>query len=102
VRETGPFWDEIYERRKLQGTVLHSFDAWLLIRGMRTLFLRVEKATANALAIARHFEGHEGLEAVLYPGLPSHPDHAVAKAPDRRALWRHDVGHCAGALSRWQ
>lgn len=79
VRDTGPFWDEIYERRKLQGTVLHSFDAWLLIRGMRTLFLRVEKATQNALAIARHFEAHKGLEAVLYPGLPSHPGHAVAK-----------------------
>jgi cystathionine gamma-synthase len=80
TNETGPLWDAIYERRKLQGTVLHSFDAWLLIRGMRTLFLRVEKATQNALAIARHFEGHKGLEAVLYPGLPSHPGHAIAKA----------------------
>lgn len=79
LRETGTLWEEICMVRKLQGTVLHSFDAWLLIRGMRTLFLRVEKATRNALAIARHFEHHPRLEVVLYPGLPSHPGHAVAQ-----------------------
>lgn len=78
VRETGPYWDEIFLRRKLQGTVLHSFDAWLLIRGMRTLMLRYEKATQNALKIANHFEGHPRIEAVLYPGLPSHPGHEIA------------------------
>ena len=79
ARETGPYWEDIYMVRKLQGTVLQSFDAWLLIRGMRTLFLRVEKATQNALAIAKHFEGHPKLDAVLYPGLPSHPGHEIAK-----------------------
>jgi len=79
VRQTGAFWDEIVATRKLQGTVLQSFDAWLLIRGLRTLILRYERATENALAFARHFEGHPALEAVLYPGLPSHPGHAVAK-----------------------
>ncbi|MBO6674092.1 MAG: aminotransferase class V-fold PLP-dependent enzyme [Rhizobiales bacterium] len=82
VRETGGeggFWDEIALIRKLQGTVLQSFDAWLLVRGMRTLFLRVEKASANAMAIAKHFDGHPALDAVLYPGLPSDPGHAVAK-----------------------
>ena len=79
VRETGAFWDELILTRKLQGTVLQSFDAWLLIRGMRTLFLRYERATGNALALARHFEGHPALESVLYPGLPSHPGHEVAK-----------------------
>ena len=65
--------------RKLQGTVLQSFDAWLLIRGMRTLFLRVEKACQNAMAVARHFDGHPMIEAVHYPGLPNDPGHAVAK-----------------------
>lgn len=79
VRETGEEWEKIELIRKLQGTVLHSFDAWLLIRGMRTLFLRVEKASANTMAIAKHFEGHPHLDAVLYPGLPSDPGHAVAK-----------------------
>lgn len=82
VRETGGeggYWEQIALIRKLQGTVLQSFDAWLLVRGMRTLFLRVEKASANAMAIAKHFEGHLALEAVLYPGLPSDPGHEVAK-----------------------
>jgi len=45
---------------------------------MRTLHLRVKQASANALAIARHFEGHGKLKAVLYPGLKSHPGHAIA------------------------
>lgn len=80
VRETGAFWDEIALIRKLQGTVLHSFDAWMLIRGMRTLFLRVDKCCQNAMAVARHFHGHQHIEAVHYPGLPSDPGHAIAKA----------------------
>lgn len=79
VRETGEYWDQIALIRKLQGTVLHSFDAWLLIRGIRTLFLRVERSCQNAMAIAKHFEGHQHLDAVLYPGLPSDPGHEVAK-----------------------
>jgi len=79
VKHTGAYWEEIAHIRKLQGTVLHSFDAWLLIRGMRTLMLRYERATENALAVAAHLEAHPGIEAVMYPGLPSHPGHAIAK-----------------------
>ncbi|MEH6445904.1 MAG: PLP-dependent aspartate aminotransferase family protein [Oceanospirillaceae bacterium] len=79
VRETGQYWEDIFWVRKLQGTALTSFDAWLLIRGMRTLFLRVEKACANTMKIAKHFHGHEHIEAVLYPGLPSDPGHEIAK-----------------------
>jgi cystathionine gamma-synthase len=79
VNETGSYWQEIATIRKLQGTILHSFDASLLIRGMRTLFLRVEKSSTNAMAIAKHFEGHRQLEAVLFPGLISHPGHEIAK-----------------------
>ncbi|WP_419902705.1 trans-sulfuration enzyme family protein [Kiloniella sp.] len=79
VKEIGQYWEDIFWIRKLQGTVLHSFDAWLLIRGMRTLFLRVEKSCKNAMAIAKHFEGHQHIEAVLYTGLPSDPGHEVSK-----------------------
>ncbi len=79
VKETGAYWDMIAHIRKLQGTVLHSFDAWLLIRGMRTLLLRYERATQNALKIASYLETHPGVEQVLYPGLPSHPGHEIAK-----------------------
>ena len=75
----GPLAEELALVRKLQGSVMAPFDAWLLIRGMRTLYLRYEKSSANALAIAEHFDGHPAVEAVLYPGLPSHPGHEVAK-----------------------
>ncbi len=79
VAETGTLWDDIILTRTLQGTTLQSFDAYLLIRGMRTLHLRVERAAANAMQIAKHLEGHRHVAAVLYPGLPSHPGHEVAK-----------------------
>ena len=71
-------WEEIRHARTLMGGVLGPFECWLLLRGMRTLHLRYERQAANALAIARHFEHHPGLEAVLYPGLESHPGHAIA------------------------
>jgi cystathionine gamma-synthase len=73
---TGPFWDDLRKVRSLTGTVLAPFEAWLLIRGLRTLFLRYERASENALAIARHFDGHPAVTRVLYPGLESHPRHA--------------------------
>ena len=71
-------WEEIRHARTLMGGVLGPFEGWLLLRGMRTLHLRYERQAANALAIARHFEQHPRLEAVLYPGLESHPGHATA------------------------
>jgi len=91
VREIGPFLDEIVLIRKLQGTVLHSFDAYMLIRGMRTLFLRVEKCCKNAMAVAKHFEGHKHVEVVHYPGLPNDPGHEVSK--------RQTNGQFGGMLS---
>lgn len=72
-------WSRVCANRVFGGAVLGSFETWLLHRGLRTLHLRVERASANTLAIARHFEGHEKLVAVLYPGLERHPGHAVAK-----------------------
>ena len=71
-------WRQVGEARWLGGAVLGPFEAWLLIRGLRTLYLRVRRASETALAIASHFEGHEKLDAVLYPGLSNHPGHAVA------------------------
>jgi cystathionine gamma-synthase len=73
-----PFWQRIRSWRRTAGAVPGPFEAWLLSRGMRTLFLRVRRASETALTIARHFERHQRLLAVLYPGLPSHPGHAIA------------------------
>ncbi|MEZ5557804.1 MAG: PLP-dependent aspartate aminotransferase family protein [Pseudomonadales bacterium] len=72
------FWSRIRRIRAESGAVLGTFEAWLLQRGMRTLYLRVHRASASALRIAQHFEGHPRVSAVLYPGLASHPGHAVA------------------------
>ena len=72
-------FQQIDEIRTQAGAILGSFEAWLLQRGMRTLFLRVRKASESALAIAKRFDGHPRLRAVLYPGLPSHPGHEIAK-----------------------
>ncbi len=60
------------------GAIVGPFEAALLLRGMRTLFVRVERQSASALTVARHFEKTAGVAAVLYPGLESHPQHALA------------------------
>jgi cystathionine gamma-synthase len=78
LREAGPLADELREVRTLMGGVLAPFEAWLLIRGMRTLFLRYERASATALLLARRLQAHPRVERVLYPGLPDHPRHDVA------------------------
>jgi cystathionine gamma-synthase len=73
-------WSRIRNARTHGGAVLGSFESWLLVRGMRTLALRVERASANAMALAERLVDHPGVVEVLYPGLPDHPGHAVAKA----------------------
>jgi len=61
------------------GGILGPLDAFLLIRGLKTLSLRVERACATALQLAQHLEGRPGVECVLYPGLPSHPQYELAR-----------------------
>jgi cystathionine gamma-synthase len=73
-----PFWERLRSWRRHAGATLGPFEAWLLQRGMRTLFLRVRRASETALILSRHFHQHPALKAVLYPGLPSHPGHEIA------------------------
>jgi len=73
-----PFWERIRSWRRNAGAMPGPFEAWLLQRGMRTLFLRVHRTSQTALAIATRFREHPALSAVLYPGLPGHPGHAIA------------------------
>ncbi|KGM88586.1 Cystathionine beta-lyase/cystathionine gamma-synthase [Roseovarius mucosus DSM 17069] len=78
-REPGTaMWQEIVTDRHDAGAVMGPFEAWLLMRGMRTLPLRMERMCENALAVARYLEGHAQVETVLYPGLESHAGHAIA------------------------
>jgi len=80
VREDSPYWQRVRKVRAQLGGTLGSFEAWLLVRGMRTLHVRVAAQCASALRIATHFERHPLVEAVLYPGLPAFPGHEVARA----------------------
>jgi cystathionine gamma-synthase len=73
-----PFWARVCRNRSGYGAVLGPFEAWLLLRGLRTLYLRVRRASDSALAVARHFDGRPERCQVLYPGLESHPAHAAA------------------------
>jgi cystathionine beta-lyase/cystathionine gamma-synthase len=63
----------------VMGAALSPFDAWLLLRGIRTLGLRVERHNQNGLMLARFFESHPKIERVNYPGLKSHPQHELAR-----------------------
>lgn len=74
-----PRWQAVATLRTKIGAPLPPFECFLLQRGLRTLFVRYRQASANALAIARHFERHPKVASVLYPGLDSHPGHSVAK-----------------------
>ena len=60
------------------GNILGAFEAAMLLRGMRTLYVRVRHQCAVAMTIARHFAGHPAIADVFYPGLATHPGHAVA------------------------
>ena len=71
-------WKRLKAIRHDMGAVTGSFEAWLLLRGMRTLFVRVPAACRGAQRIAEHFSKHPKIAAVLYPGLPSAQGHAVA------------------------
>ncbi|MFO7804102.1 MAG: PLP-dependent transferase, partial [Paracoccaceae bacterium] len=73
-----PIWSAIKTDRHDAGAVIGPFEAWLLVRSIRTLPLRVERMSANALAVAQAMEAHAKVDAVFYPGLPSHDGHAIA------------------------
>jgi cystathionine beta-lyase/cystathionine gamma-synthase len=70
--------DEITRLARLYGPALDPHAAWLLDRGMRTLHVRMKRHNENALAVARWLEDRPEVEWVIYPGLESHPDHALA------------------------
>lgn len=61
------------------GSVMSPFDSYLTLRGIKTLAIRIERHNASAMKIAQWLEEHEAVERVVYPGLASHPQHAVAK-----------------------
>lgn len=91
ARADDEYWQRIKSVRAQIGSILGSFESWLLTRGMRTLFPRVKTASANARHIAEHFAHHPRIAQVLYSGLPDFPGHAVAA--------RQMIGGFGGMLS---
>ena len=70
---------KVYHYREINGAALSPMDAYSLLRGMKTLKLRVERQNESAMTIARYLNSHPMIEQVNYPGLESHPGHEVAK-----------------------
>jgi cystathionine gamma-synthase len=71
---------KIFHYREITGAALDPFAAYLLLRGMKTLEIRIERQNANAMAIAHYLEGHAAVHKVYYPGLRSHPQHEIARS----------------------
>jgi len=74
------FVEGVWKFALVAGAALSPFDAWLLLRGLRTLGLRVERHNRNAMALAKFFEHHPKVARVYYPGLESHPQYELANS----------------------
>lgn len=72
-------WEECRWERAARGAVMGPFESWLLLRGMRTLYLRVYTSAQNAQLVAEFLNGHPAVSEVLYPGLKDHPGHLTAR-----------------------
>ena len=79
VSKTKDLHERLYAYQNAAGAVAGPFDAWLVLRGIKTLAVRMRVHQDNAFAVARFLEAHPLVESVVYPGLPSHPGHELAK-----------------------
>ena len=81
------------------GAILGPMDSWLVLRGTKTLPIRIERTNTNALALAEHLAKHPKVKSVIYPGLPDHPQHELAKKQMRGfgGLITFDVGSLEAA-----
>lgn len=78
IARTQELHDKLFAWAKSIGTAPGAFDCWLAVRGVKTLAVRMERHCANAMAVAEALERHPAVHRVHYPGLKSHPDHAIA------------------------
>lgn len=79
VRENKELIDRIRYLQNAIGSIASPFDSYMALRGLKTLSLRMKKHCDNAMELAQWLEKHPGVERVIYPGLPSHPQHELAK-----------------------
>ena len=78
TKEHNERWERLCTGHSLSGAIPSAFDSWLMMRGLRTLFVRYERQSRNAMQLAQTLSQHKAVSHVLYPGLESHPGHAVA------------------------
>jgi methionine-gamma-lyase len=71
--------ERAWEYMRIHGPILHPFEAWLLHRGLQTYSLRMAAHNINSIQVAQFLENHPAVERVYYPGLESHPQHALAR-----------------------
>lgn len=71
--------DQLFFVQKSQGAIMSPFESWLILRGVKTLAVRMEKHNENGMAVAEFLSEHKTVKKVLYPGLPNHPQHDLAK-----------------------
>ncbi len=71
--------EEVFKFMRTAGPTLSAFNAWVLLKGLETLNIRMQAHSTSALELARRLESHPAIERVFYPGLPSHPQHALAQ-----------------------
>ena len=71
--------EELHFIQKSGGAIPSPFDAWLLLRSVKTMAMRVQKASDNAMVLAKYFDGHAKIVKTIYPGLDSHPENKIAQ-----------------------
>jgi O-succinylhomoserine sulfhydrylase len=79
----GPVMDSVFSFLRTAGPTLSAFNAWVLLKGLETLRIRMEAQSQGAAEVAKWLESHPQVERVYYPGLPSHPQHALAMRQQR-------------------
>src|SRR5215467_2903576 len=91
--------EKIYFVQRSAGTGLSPMDCFLVSRGIKTLAVRMLQHNANGIAVARHLDAHPKVQKVYYPGLPSHPQHNLARSQQRGpgAMLSFDVGSAESA-----
>ncbi len=71
--------DRVFHYREINGATLHAHSAYMILRGLKTLELRIQRHNENAQRVAEFLRDHDKVESVFYPGLPDHPNHAIAR-----------------------
>ena len=79
VAKTKELSEKLHFIQKSGGAIPSPFDAWLLLRSVKTMAMRVQKASDNAMVLAKYFDGHAKIVKTIYPGLDSHPENKIAQ-----------------------